>query len=161
MKTAMLVLLCLGLAASACSSDSPGFTAGTDTDTDSDSDADTDADSDTDGDSDSDADGGADAGTDTDADSDTDTDTDSDVPSPCEEAAAADPENFVCCPDAPPADCEEATWAFSPIEGDPAYYGCSTQDLTTAIWCGDDGFTSVPCDGDCEYTGDYMDCPGG
>ncbi len=146
----------------------------TDVDTDADNDSDSDADSDSDSDADSDSDGDTDSDSDTDSDADTDSDsdtspdTDSDIiMSPCEIAAAEDPEHFVCCPDPPPQNCSGDAWDFSD-EG--RRYGCCTQDLAEFVICrGPDwdlDYIRDDCELDCTYNNnpwgqpkEYMGCP--
>jgi len=148
MARAIRTVLTLLLLAAGCGSETPDI----DVDaggTDGDSDTDVDADSDTDSDADTDGD------TDGDSDSDTDSDTDTQL-SDCEMSAVIEPE-VECCPDPPPAGCDESDWAFLTPPHD-SYFGCCTQDLGVAYWCQNGDLHESACDQTCTYTGVYMDC---
>jgi agmatine/peptidylarginine deiminase len=76
----------------------------------------------------------------------------------CDALAAMVP-GLVCCPDPAPADCEDASWNWSPED---SFYGCCTGDLTETIYCYN-GYVRQDCSGWCQYLpdDDYVDCGGG
>ena len=65
----------------------------------------------------------------------------------------------VCCPDDIPTDCSDDSWSWS---SESAWYGCCSQDLSTAVGCYG-GYYADACGYgyECAYFSDYggyVDC---
>jgi len=78
---------------------------------------------------------------------------------PCDAVAALVP-GMVCCPDAPPTDCDASSWDWSTED---SFYGCCTTDLIETLWCDGATLNQYGCDGYCQFIpgGPYVDCTAG